>query len=84
MRSGQGRYSIKAELRARGKKVVSRTYVDKKIAPYMAMWEFRQDGQQRPFLKPALMNNLRAFQTKVGAELKRASTQVPKQKAVVK
>ena len=84
MRSGEGRYSIKAELRLRGKKIVSRTYVDKKIAPYMAMWEFRQDGEQRPFLKPGLMNNIKQFQTKVGAELKRAATQVPKKKAVVK
>lgn len=84
MRSGQGRYAIKAELRKRGKQIVSRTYVDKKIAGYMAMWEFRQDGKQRPFLKPGLMNNLRQFQSKVGAELKRASTAVPKKKAVVK
>lgn len=84
MRSGEGRYSIKAEVRQRGKRIVSRTYVDKKVAPYMAMWEFRQDGEQRPFLKPGLMNNLGQFQTKVGAELKRAATQVPKKKAVVK
>jgi len=84
MRSGEGRYSIKAEVRQRGKNIVSRTYVDKKVAPYMAMWEFRQDGEQRPFLKPGLMNNLGQFQTKVGAELKRAATQVRKKKAVVK
>lgn len=84
MRTGQGRYSIKAELRKRGKQIVSRTYVDKKIAGYMAMYEFRQDGKQRPFLKPGLMNNLKAFQTKVGAELKRAATQVPKKRASVK
>jgi hypothetical protein len=84
MRSGQGRYAIKAEVRQRGKEIVSRTYVDKKIAGYMAMWEFRQDGEQRPFLKPGLMNNLSAFQTKVGAELKRAATSVGKRKAVVK
>lgn len=84
MRSGQGRYAIKAEVRQRGKQIVSRTYVDKKIAGYMAMWEFRQDGKQRPFLKPGLMNNLSAFQTKVGAELKRASTSAAKRKAVVK
>lgn len=83
-RTGEGRYSIKAELRLRGRKIVSRTFVDKKIAPYMAMYEFRQDGQQRPFLKPGLMNNLPQFQTRVGAELKRAATQVPKKKAIVK
>lgn len=84
MRTGEGRYSIKAEVRQRGKQIVSRTYVDKKVAPYMAMWEFRQDGKQRPFLKPGLMNNLGAFQTKVGAELKRASTSAAKRKAVNK
>lgn len=84
LRSGQGRYSIKAEVRQRGKQIVGRTYVDKKIAKYMAMWEFRQDGQQRPFLKPGLMNNLRQFQSKVGAELKRAATPVAKRKAVNK
>lgn len=83
MRTGIGRSAIKAELRAQGKKIVSRTYVDKKIARYMAMWEFRQDGKERPFLKPGLMNNLKTFQTKVGAELNRSATG-PKRKATVK
>ena len=84
LRTGEGRYSIKAEVRKRGKQIVSRTYVDKKVAAYMAMYEFRQDGEQRPFLKPGLMNNLPDFQSKVGAELKRAAMSVPKKKAVNK
>ena len=84
MRKGKGRDSIKAELRLRGKGLVSRVYVDKKIAPYMAMYEFRQDGQQRPFLKPALMNNISLIGQNIGTELKRAVTSKPKQKAVVK
>ena len=84
MRSGKGRSAIQAELRKRGSQVVGRTFVDKKIAPYMAMWEFRQDDQQRPFLKPGLENNMSTFRTTVGAELKRAVTAVPKRKAVVK
>jgi hypothetical protein len=49
----------------------------------MAMWEFRQDGKQRPFLKPGLMNNLPEFRSKVGGELKRAATSAPKRKAKV-
>lgn len=84
MRSGKGRSAIQAELRKRGSQVVGRTFVDKKIAPYMAIWEFRQDDQQRPFLKPGLENNMSTFRTTVGAELKRAVTAVPKRKAVVK
>lgn len=84
MRTGKGRDSIKAEFRKRGNKLISRVYVDKKIAPYMAMWEFRQDGQQRPFLKPALMNNLNMIGETVGTELKQSITRAPKRKAVVK
>ena len=70
MRKGTGRKSITAELRMKGKKPEARTYVDKKIAPYMAMWEFRQDGQQRPFLKPAVENNLNLFGKEIGNSLK--------------
>lgn len=84
MRTGKGRDSIKAELRKRGQKMVSRVYVDKKIAPYMAMWEFRQDGQQRPFLKPGVENNKGIFGGVIGTELRRSSRSKPKQKAVVR
>lgn len=84
MRTGKGRRAIKAQLRMRGKKLESRVYVDKKIAPYMAMWEFRQDGQQRPFLRPALMNNLNMIGETIGTQLKQSVGRAPKQKAKVK
>lgn len=84
MRTGKGRESIKAEFRKRGSQLISRVYVDKKIAPYMAMWEFRQDGQQRPFLRPALMNNLNMIGETVGTQLKQSVGRAPKQKAKVK
>jgi hypothetical protein len=60
IRTGKGRSAIFAEAKFNGKgnKVESRVYVDKAVAPYMAMWEFRKDGKQRPFLKPALQQSL--------------------------
>jgi hypothetical protein len=83
MRTGKGRSSIKAQLRLKGKKLESRVYVDKKIAPYMAMWEFRNDGEGRPFLKPAVDDNKEAFGKVIGTELKQAN-KGGKKKAVVK
>jgi hypothetical protein len=83
MRTGKGRSSIKAQLRLKGKKLESRVYVDKKIAPYMAMWEFRNDGKGRPFLKPAVEDNKEEFGKVVGSELKQAN-RGGKKKAVVK
>jgi len=83
MRTGKGRSSIKAQLRLKGKKLESRVYVDKKIAPYMAMWEFRNDGKGRPFLKPAVEDNKEAFGKVIGSELKQAN-RGGKKKAVVK
>jgi hypothetical protein len=85
MRKGTGRKSITAELRMKGKKPEARTYVDKRIAPYMAMWEFRQDGQQRPFLKPAVENNLNLFGAEIGNTLKQQlRPQAGKKKATVR
>ena len=85
MRKGTGRKSITAELRMKGKKPEARTYVDKRIAPYMAMWEFRQDGQQRPFLKPAVENNLNLFGAEIGNALKQQlRPQAGKKKATVR
>lgn len=84
MRTGDGRKSITAELRMKGKKPEARTYVDKRIAPYMAMWEFRQDGKQRPFLKPAVHNNLKALGSEIGDSLvQQLRPQVGKKKAKV-
>lgn len=83
MRTGKGRSSIKAQLRLKGKKLESRVYVDKKIAGYMAMWEFRKDGKGRPFLKPAVEDNKEAFGKVIGTELKQAN-KGGKKKAVVK
>jgi hypothetical protein len=83
MRTGKGRSAIKAQLRLKGKKLESRVYVDKKIAGYMAMWEFRKDGKGRPFLKPAVEDNKEAFGRVIGSELKQAN-KGGKKKAVVK
>ncbi len=83
MRTGKGRSSIKAQLRLKGKKLESRVYVDKKIAGYMAMWEFRKDGKGRPFLKPAVEDNKEIFGKVIGNELKQANNG-GKKKAVVK
>ncbi len=83
MRTGKGRSSIKAQLRLKGKKLESRVYVDKKIAPYMAIWEFRKDGKARPFLKPAVEDNKEEFGKVIGSELKQAN-KGSKKKAVVK
>ena len=90
MRTGVGRSSIKAELRRRGAsktsrgKLESRTYVDKKIAPYMALWEFRPDKEQRPFLKPGVEKNANLIGNAMAADLKRFATAQPKQRAVVR
>jgi hypothetical protein len=83
MRTGKGRTAIKAQLRLKGKKLESRVYVDKQIAPYMAIWEFRKDGKQRPFLKPAVEDNKETFGKVIGSELKQAN-KGGKKKAVVK
>lgn len=72
MRTGKGRQSISAELRTKGKKIEARTFVDKKIAPYMAMWEFRRDGKQRPFLQPAVEDNLHMFGSAIGSSLRQS------------
>lgn len=85
MRTGKGRKSITAELRMKGKKPQARTYVDKKVAGYMAMWEFRQDGKARPFLKPAVENNLNMFGAEIGNTLKQQlRPQAGKKKATVR
>jgi len=85
MRTGKGRKSITAELRMKGKKPQARTYVDKKVAGYMAMWEFRQDGKARPFLKPSVENNLNMFGQEIGNSLKQQlKPQAGKKKATVR
>ena len=85
MRTGKGRKSITAELRMKGNKPEARTYVDKKVAGYMAMWEFRQDGKARPFLKPSVENNLNMFGAEIGNTLKQQlRPQAGKKKATVR
>ena len=85
MRTGKGRKSITAELRMKGKKPQARTYVDKKVAGYMAMWEFRQDGKARPFLRPSVENNLNMFGQEIGNSLKQQlRPQAGKKKATVR
>ena len=85
MRTGKGRKSITAELRMKGKKPEARTYVDKKVAGYMAMWEFRRDGKARPFLKPSVENNLNMFGQEIGNSLKQQlRPQAGKKKATVR
>ena len=74
MRTGDGRKSIKAELITNQKNahdIKARTYVDKKIAPYMALWEYRPDGKARPFLKPSLEGNKSLFGAAIGKNLRR-------------
>jgi hypothetical protein len=84
MRTGKGRSSIVAELRRKGKyKIESRVYVDKKIAPYMALWEFRPDKKQRPFLKPSVQENLRLLGQVIGQQLRELATAAPRRKAKV-
>lgn len=84
MRTGKGRASITAELRRKGKyKIDSRVFVDKKIAPYMALWEFRPDKKQRPFLKPSVQENLTLLGNVIGQNLKQLATAQPKRKAKV-
>lgn len=85
MRTGKGRQSISAELRTKGRKIEARTFVDKKQAPYMAMWEFRKDGKQRPFLKPAVEDNLHLFGQAIGSSLRQTLKSTgSKKKAVVR
>ena len=85
MRTGKGRKSITAELRMKGKERQARVYVDKKVASYMAMWEFRQDGKARPFLKPSVENNLHMFGAEIGNTLmQHLRPQAGKKKATVR
>jgi len=84
MRTGKGRSSISAELRRKGKyKLESRVFVDKKIAPYMALWEFRPDKKQRPFLKPSVQENLELLGRVIGQRLQELATASPRRKAKV-
>jgi len=83
-RTGKGWQSITAELRMKGKKPEARTFVDKKIAPYMAMWEFRPDDKQRPFLKPAVNDNITLLGREIGDSLRQTlRPQAGKKKAKV-
>ena len=72
-RTGNGRDAIKAQL-IKNKKdkagVKARVYVDKRKAAYMALWEYRPDGNARPFLKPALEDNAKLFGSNIGKKLK--------------
>lgn len=73
MRSGKGRMAIKSQLishRTKRDNITSRVYVDKRKAGYMAMWEYRRDGEQRPFLKPAMRNNSKMLGSIIGRKLK--------------
>jgi hypothetical protein len=82
MRTGKGRKSITVEIRMKGQKPEG-VYVDKTVAPYMAMWEFRQDGKQRPFLRPSVMDHLSEYGqqvVKAGAQLRGSN----KRRALVK
>jgi hypothetical protein len=84
MRTGKGRSSIMAELRRKGKyKLESRVFVDKKIAPYMALHEFRPDKKQRPFLKPSVNENMRLLGNIIGQNLRELATAQPRRKAGV-
>jgi len=82
-RTGKGQSAIKAELFRQGKQVKSRVFVDKKIAPYMALWEFRPDNKQRPFLKPTIDRNMNILGKIIGTELRQLATAKPKRKAKV-
>lgn len=84
MRTGKGRQSITAELRMKGKKPEARTFVDKKVASYMAIWEFRPDNKQRPFLKPAVNDNITLLGREIGDSLRQTlRPQAGKKKAKV-
>jgi len=90
MRTGRGRNSIRAaEVRGTGSygrklKPAARTFVDKKIAGYMAMWEFRKDGKARPFLAPSYRANKKILQGVLMGNLKKLKRQGRRRKAVVK
>lgn len=55
-RTGAGFRSIEARKVERG---VARTYVNKRKAPYMAMYEYGPPDIRRPFLAPTLEENQR-------------------------
>lgn len=81
-RTGNGQKAISAELISHKKKneVFSRTYVDKRKAAYMAMWEYRKDGKQRPFLKPSLEHNRKLLGDIIGQSLKQKLKQAGRRK----
>lgn len=73
-RTGRGQSAIKAELishKTKQRDITARTYVDKKIAAYMAMWEHRKDGAGRPFLEPSYKNNKKFLAADLSLRLKR-------------
>jgi len=77
MRTGTGRNSIRAAevhgktLLGGKRKPMAKTFVDVRIARYMAMWEYRKDGTARPFLKPSYNRNKRMLAKLMAAELKK-------------
>ena len=77
MRTGTGRNSIRAAevhgktLLGGKRKPMAKTFVDKRIAKYMAIWEYRKDGKARPFLKPSYNRNKRMLGKLMAAELKK-------------
>ena len=77
MRTGRGRNSIRAAevhgktLLGGKRKPMAKTFVDKRIAKYMAIWEYRKDGKARPFLKPSYRRNRRMLAKLMAAELKK-------------
>ena len=86
MRTGTGRSAIKAQLvtsKRRRHDVSARVYVDKRRAAYMAMWEYRKDGQGRPFLKPSLENNRAMLGGMIGTTLRRKLRKGKRRKARV-
>lgn len=73
-RSGKGRDAIQAQLithKKKASKIAARTYVNKRQAAYMAMWEYRKDGKARPFLKPSVENNRGMLGDIIGRSLKK-------------
>lgn len=73
MRTGRGRDAIQAELITRKRRktdVASRVFVNKRKAAYMALWEYRPDDEQRPFLKPSLSDNRAMLGNIIGQSLR--------------
>lgn len=73
-RTGKGQSAIKAQLvshKTRQHDVAARTYIDKRTAAYMALWEYRNDGEGRPFLSPSFKNNKQLLSAGLGKRLKR-------------